>query len=105
MKKRNFKLKLRLPEAHLPRRRVEHCDGCKEPIEVGRGYGYCTNCMLTTPIPIARVLSRGSHRGKYVYLKSAILRQIREDYDSEDVKDVFESELRSKDYLIVEEYD
>ncbi len=53
------------------------CETCGSAFALGRGYGYCEKCMQTTPLPIGRVLSRGRTHGKYIYLKSAILREIR----------------------------
>jgi hypothetical protein len=101
--KRSIHFKLPEPTPQ-PKKKRERCDECGEVMDIGRGYGYCTACQSTTPLPIGRVLSKGPYRGKYVYLKSAFMREMGEEYDSErDARFAFEEELKCRDYLIIEE--
>jgi hypothetical protein len=103
-KRRSLALKLPLPRA-LPKKEPERCDECGAVMDVGRGYGYCNACHCTTPLPIARVVSKGPYKGKLVYLKSALMREMNEEYEGHDAQLAFDEELRCRDYLIVEEID
>ena len=80
-----------------------YCGECKAPLILGRGYGYCDQCMLTTPFPVARILNKGPHYGKYVYLKDAVIRDLREEYDMTDVNDALQDRLKTKKYFVIEE--
>jgi len=82
----------------------EKCEACGGPFVLGRGYGYCETCMQTTPMPVGVILSRGRLRGKHVYLKSAILREIREDYDLSEAEDALEDELGDSDHIVIDEF-
>jgi len=96
---------LKLPKGKVTfSRPPEKCEACGGSLSLGRGYGYCEVCIQTTPLPIGRVISRGRSRGKYVYLKSAILREIREDYDLSEVEDVLEGELKDPGHIIIDEF-
>lgn len=101
-KKRPFTFKLP-PPGSLPKKKPEKCDECGEVMDVGRGYGYCNACHCTTPLPIARIVSKGPYNGKYVYLKSAFMREMSEEYEEREAKLAFDEELRCRDYLIIEE--
>lgn len=101
-KKRPVTFRLPSPTS-LPKKKPERCDECGEVMDIGRGYGYCTACHCTTPLPIARVISKGPYKGKFVYLKSAFMREINEEFDERDANLALDDELRCRDYLIIEE--
>jgi len=82
----------------------EKCEACKRPLVLGRGYGYCESCMQTTPLPIGRVVSRGRNHGRYVYLKSAILRELHEDFGFPEIDDALEDELGDSEHIIIDEF-
>jgi hypothetical protein len=80
----------------------ERCDDCKEILEIGKGYGFCLSCHQTTPLPVGRIVSKGPCRGKLVYLKTSMVRELVEDY-GENYKEGLEVELKAKGYVIIEE--
>lgn len=102
-RRRPFRFKLPDPKKTVLKHKVERCDECKEPLELGKGYGFCISCHETTPLPIGVVESKGPYRGKYVYLLSAFVRELSEDY--EDYEEELEEELRKKSYLVIKEID
>lgn len=102
-RKAAFRFKLPDPKKTVLKHRVERCEGCKEPLEIGKGYGFCLSCHETTPLPIGVVASKGPYHGKYVYLQSAFERELSEDTD--DYTEELDEELRNKDYIIIKEID
>jgi len=82
----------------------EKCEACGAPFVLGRGYGYCESCFQTTPLPVGVVASRGRSHGKLVYLKSAILRELHEDYGFPDIDEALENELDDSDHIIIDEF-
>ena len=100
---------LRLPDPAYAKRRKSRqpkCSDCRGILSLTRGQAYCEQCSLTTPIPIGRVASIGHHNGKYVYLKSILMKEIREDYaDIEDQKAALFRELKDRNILFIEEID
>jgi hypothetical protein len=104
MAKRRRVQRFKLPDP--PKGRIvtkpERCEDCKEALEIGKGYGFCVSCHQTTPLPVGRVVSKGPYRGKYVYLKTAMIRELTEDY-GEDHDEELEEELKAKGYIIIEE--
>ncbi len=105
MKKRK-EISIRLPNPanmRMKQRKAEKCEECKAVLARGKGYGYCETCYITTPLPIAKIITAGAHNGKYVYLKESILRQIREEYDDiEDINDALKKECHDRDFFIIE---
>jgi hypothetical protein len=100
-------LKLPDPKYVRPKKRAsEKCVDCKAPLMLRRGYGYCESCQLTVPLPVAYVLSYGSQEGKPIYLRDAIMREIREDNeDGNDQLLQLDKELTDRSIIIIEETD
>lgn len=84
-------------------RKPEKCEECKGVLVLSRGHGYCESCLTTTAFPVARILNKGPHQGKYIYLKESIIRDLRDEHDLPDVMDALKEELKTRDYFIVEE--
>jgi len=99
---------LRLPypsSADLKKRRKpDRCDECNNPFAFGRGYARCETCQTTIAVPIARILNKGPHHGKEVYLKDTILMELRAEHgDPDDVKEAFLDELHTREYIVIDE--
>lgn len=98
---------LKLPDPDTFRRRKQRdpkCSDCRGVLVISRGHAYCERCSLTTPLPIARVVSTGPNNGKYVYLKESIMKELREDYELVDDQLVaLGRELKDRNIIIVEE--
>lgn len=104
-------LKHLLSKAKPSRRvtRTERCTECDGILKRSRsrfGSGYCEACALFMPVAIGRIVSKGPHQGKYIYLKSAILREVRESNDDpSDISAEVDDELRNRDYFVIELYE
>lgn len=81
----------------------EKCEECKGVLSIRRGHGYCENCLTTTALPVARILNKGPHCGKLIYLKESIVHALQDEHDLSDVMDALKEELKTRDYFIVEE--
>jgi len=104
-------LKHLLSKAKPSRRvtRTERCSECDGIIKRSRarfGSGYCEACSISMPVAIGRIVSKGPHQGKYIYLKSAILQEIREgNADPRDISAEVDEELRNRDFFVIELYE
>lgn len=84
-------------------RKPDKCEECRGVLSISRGRGYCENCLTTTALPVAKILNKGPHYGKFVYLKESIISSLRDEHDLTDVMDALKEELKTRDYFIVEE--
>lgn len=91
------------PKAKKRNLNPTHCEDCKAALVIRRGYGYCEACLLTVPLAVGVILNTGPHRGKKVYLKEAIVRELREDHDLSEMDYELKYELKTKDYFIIDE--
>lgn len=104
--KRQRELKFDIEIKPRKKRKPEKCTECKGPLfisKIRKGQGYCEACCRVSAVPIGRIINKGPHRGKFVYLASALISEESQDWQfTEDAWAEVKDELRTRDYFVIE---
>jgi len=104
--KRPRELRLDIDIKLPKKRKPEKCSECKGVLSISKirkGQGHCEACTRVTAVPIGKIVNKGPHRNKLVYLASAILAEECQEWQvMEDARAEVSDELRTRDYFVIE---